>query len=234
MFFLFVLLFLPLFGNEIDSTRHFLEQVEAVSAAPSQNKTKAETELYREGINFLLTQESLPHVYMEKIKQELMLNSGMDRLRFFLALSAKEGGDESEFQRQFLKAYASYPSDYLSYRIKGGLYASLYAHVRSVREKNLVRQATFQNVSEALASEPRDREMQKLKIAFCQDEERCQTIGKIIDKVGKVPKEDVRYFVVQLVDTGEKKKAEAFLDKAREWYSGSRVINRSQNYIDKH
>jgi hypothetical protein len=222
----------------------FLEALEiAPDNSPACSLTPDEEALYQKALSVYLDHNNgSPQIISEKIyriyEPVLMQQPHLHLLAYLVASACANLGKYEEFFNLFYDSYCFYPNHYLAYKTKAILHIKLLERARTATERETQRWAIFQDLSKAIEKQPTDDSLYKMLIVFSPEEKKnyllCDSLNKIIDGNMIIPRADMSFYVQKAVDAKEYALAQRFIDKAREWYRYSRVIDSAQQYLDAH
>lgn len=158
-------------------------------------------------------------------------------LGYVMALANANLSHFEEFFTIFYRAYEQDPENYLAFKTKGILHIKLFEKARTEQEKKQERALVFSNIKQAIAKNPYDASLYKLAILFSSDEEKSamidNSINALINLNVTIARLDIPFYVQNAVDSGKIALAKAFIEKAREWYPVSRVLDAAQDYLNQ-
>ena len=124
----------------------------------------------------------------------------------------------------------------MAYRTKAILHIKLFEKARTSQEKAEQRQKILENLRLAEGVYPQDTSLYKLQITFSSDADKLKALQSSLQKIMSenmiVPRTDILFYVSEALEAKDKKLAQQFLDKAKEWYQVSRMIDTAQEMID--
>lgn len=222
---------------------HFLEALslaplEAVSPVQSQEK-----KLYDQALQIYLnnhTGQDLKAGSEEIIKKYSPFfdeHPNYYLLNFMLAAAYANLGKMDQFFERFYESYVHLPDSFMAYRIQAILHQKLFERAATPQAKQIERQQVFIFAQKASNANNADTELYKLMISMSDQEEKRtiveQTLNKIMCQNIIIPRSDIIFYVLQALDTNQKDLAQEFVNKSREWYQYSRVINEAQQAVDR-
>lgn len=141
-----------------------------------------------------------------------------------------------EFFDKFYQSYRFFPHHYMAYKIKTILHSQLFMRAQTPAGQEIHRCAILANAELAIQKNPFDTTLYKMLISFALDANKGQSIvtclNKIIDKNIIIPRADIAFYVQQAVAYKQNELAQRFLNKERQWFPQSRVIDSAQRYLD--
>jgi len=159
------------------------------------------------------------------------------QLGYVIALAKANLGRFEDFFSVFYRAYEQDPEHYLAHKTKGILHLKLFEKARTEGEKKQERALIYSNIKKAISKNPYDASLYKLAISFSSDEEKSamvdNSIQALINLNVMVARLDIPFYVQNAVDSGKIPLAKAFIQKAREWYPVSRVLDAAQDYLNQ-
>lgn len=158
-------------------------------------------------------------------------------LGYILAMGHANVGNYDRFFTQFYSSYLSAPEHFLAYKAKAALHIKLFERAGSDEQREFQRKFILDYAQKAVALQPNDTSLYRIILGFTLDKTKAETLAiylnKIIDQNIVVSRIDIPYYVEIAIAFDKIKLAQKFLDKAREWYSYSRVINVAQQHLDE-
>lgn len=221
--------------------RIFLEALE--TAKNSENfPSEEERKVYEQALKIYLEHiGSSPEETALKIRAQF--GSVMEKnphyylLGFLLAVGEANLGNYDRFFSQFFDSYTHYPQHFLVYKTKAGLHIKLFDRAKSDEEREEQRRLILKNAKEAVAIQPNDSSLYRMIVGFTDESSKCNVLttylNKIVDQNIVVSRIDIPYYVEIAIAFEQYDLAQKFLDKAKQWYKYSRVINVAQEYLDE-
>lgn len=162
---------------------------------------------------------------------------GYSELGFLVAASYANTGQFTDFFEVFYRSYIVYPEHYLAHKTKAILHVKLMEQSCSSEAREQQKQKILTELTKAAQAFPKDHSLYKMMIAFSPQKQKAILINsvlkKIVDGTMVVPRMDIGFYVEEAVKEQQFDSAQQLLDKAREWYQFSRIINGAQEYLDQ-
>lgn len=221
--------------------RLFLELLDAPAASVTPYQPSAEeSAAYDAALKIYLSHNS-PKENAEELKKNYMpvIKEHPDYLLVGFLLSAAYAnlGEFNQFFPTFYRSYQSNPDHYLAFKSKAALHIKLMERARTAEERERQQQLVLANAQAALERYPNDTGLYKLILTFTKDENRPAVVDaylrKIIDNNIVIARADIAFYVQQAVAADRIDLAQEFINKAREWYAFSKVIDAAQQYLDQ-
>ena len=218
----------------------FLLALEEKSTDKEYTLSSSEKQIYEEALKIYLDHTlGSPLKIANKILSHYSAHTKENPLLGFIvaAAYANQGKFESFFDT-FYPAYLICPDHYLAHKAKSILHIKLYERARSAKEREEQRQEIMLHLGRAIQKYPQDESLYKLQIIFASDCNKGKvleaSLNKIIDDNIIIARSDLSFYVAEAVEAKNFPLAQKFIDKARDWYQYSRVVNSAQDYLDKH
>lgn len=159
------------------------------------------------------------------------------QLAFLVGASYANGGQFSEFFDLFYHSYSAAPHHYLVYKTKAILHIKLFERASTQEAKDLQRQKILDDLTKAIEGYPQDHALYKMMVAFSPEKQKSKVLSsalkKIVDENIVVPRTDIGFYVEEAAKVQQFESAQLLLDKQREWYRYSRIINTAQEFLDQ-
>jgi tetratricopeptide (TPR) repeat protein len=209
-----------------------------------QNKDKVheDSNSYQEALKVYLQDAGLnpkeTAVIIEtKYKAIYEVNRDDYSLGYLLAVGQANLNQYDRFFDLFYLAYQRDPEHFLAYKSKAALYIKLFERARSDQERECLRIKILSHVEKAIQLEPKDASLYRMLIGLTADSSKqavlVQNLKKIVDNNIVISRIDIPYYAEMAIAFEEYDLAQDFLNKAREWYSYSRVITVAQQHLDE-
>lgn len=220
--------------------RLYLDLLDMPTSLPPYQPSAADERLYSAALKIYLSHNP-PRENAEEIKRiyEQQLKDHPDYLWLGFLLSAAYA-NLGEFDKFFLTFYLSYqrnPDHYLAYKTKAALHIKLMERARTGDERAAQQEAIVRNAIAASEHNPHDTALYKLILTFTKEENKPAIVDtylhKIIDNNIVISRSDIAFYVQQAVAADRRDLAQQFINKAREWYAFSKVIDAAQQYLDQ-
>lgn len=171
---------------------------------------------------FASTFEKNPHYY---------------QLGFLLAVGEANLGYYEQFFEHFYSSYRHDPHHFLSYKTQAALHIKLFERAKTDKEREEEREQILKYAKEAVQIQPHDSSIYRMIMGFTSESLKSEALttylNKIIDQNIVVSRIDIPYYVEIAIAFKQYDLAQKFLDKTKQWYSYSRVINVAQEYLDE-
>jgi len=197
---------------------------------------------YRHALNIYLEDAGLkPKMtaakILEKFSDRYEKHKDNYGLGFLIAIAYANLEQYDYFFETFYRAYILCPTHYLVYKTKAALHVKLFERATSESQRSEHSAYIIQYAKQALTKQPHDTTLYRLIINFtpaqCKSECLNEYINRIIDQNIVVARHDIQYYNDLAITFLKFDLAQRFLDKARMWYSYSRVINEAQEYLNQ-
>lgn len=209
-----------------------------------QNKDKVheDTSSYQEALKVYLQDAGLNPketalIIEKKYKAIYEVNKSDYSLGYLLAVGQANLNQYDRFFDLFYLAYQKDPDHFLAYKSKAALYIKLFERARSDQERDDLRLKILNHVEKAIQLEPKDASLYRMLVGLTADSSKqtvlVQNLKKIIDNNIVISRIDIPYYAEMAIAFEEYDLAQDFLNKAREWYSYSRVITVAQQHLDE-
>jgi hypothetical protein len=224
------------------SFRLFLEALEGLDKEKSCAEfTEQERVLYREALGIYLDPQLTPQEAAIKIcqqyKSHLEGNPHFYQLGYLIAVAYANLNQLELFFDQFYRSFQALPNHYLAYKTKAILHAKLLGGSLEKGEKEKHRAALIEDALAALQQNPSDSSLYKMVILSSIEAQRLFYITKFLNEIMEkniiMPRSDISFYIRESMSYGQKELAQRFLNRAKEWYAYSRVIEGAQEYIDE-
>lgn len=209
-------------------------QTEVLPCVPSREEEK----LYHEALSlYLSSQDSMENSrqVLQAYAKVVEAHSDYYHLNYLVAVSYANLGMFERFFESFFASYVHLPHDYLAYKAQAVLHTLLLGKATSEEEKAFHKKEIYRCVQSALRSEGRDASLYKMLIVYADKGEQKQKVVEalesIIEKNVVVPRGDVVFYVEKAASNGEVEAALRFLEKAKEWYAYSRVLQQAEDLL---
>lgn len=222
----------------------YLKALEASTPKPAGTPSQEEMALYDEVLAKYLeihsgsVSRAQAHEILQEYADLIDEHPDYNYFHFLMAVSYANVGDYEQFFELFYQSHLLYPDSYMSHRTKAVLYTKLAQRGKKVEERDHAKAGIFVHARKALEKYPEDVSLYKMIIDFSPEKGRAgvtmEVMEQMISQDRQIPRKDIYFFVVNAVETDQKFLAERFLDKAREWYSYSQQVEKSQRFLDRH
>jgi tetratricopeptide (TPR) repeat protein len=228
-----------------DQEKAFRTYLQALTFIPKEQELvmdSNEKELYTKALSVYLSHNSgfgakeTARKVLEEFGPIFEKNPHYDQLGFLIAAAYANLGQFEEFFYFFYRSFQNYPYSYMAYRTKAILHIKLYERANTDQEREEQRKSVYDNVLIASEQKPDDSSLYKLQIVFCDNGSRDRIVKELLQKIIAeniiVPRADILFFVTESLNSGNIDLAQQFVNRAREWYEVSRVVNGAQEMID--
>lgn len=156
----------------------------------------------------------------------------------FIISAAYANLDQFEtFFEKFYQSYRYFPKHYMAYKIKTILHSQLFMRAQTPSAQEVHRFVIIENAGLAIQQNPLDTTLYRMLISFAPEANKEKSIvaclNKIIDMNIIIPRADIAFFVQQAVAYKQNELAQRFLNKEKQWFPQSRVIDSAQRYLDE-
>lgn len=220
----------------------FLEALENVKVGEPIELSDEEASLYEAALKIYLDHAGLtPDETAQKIAAQFgqiyEKKPEFYRLGYILAVGKANLGLYDQFFDEFYKVYIHHPQHFLAFKAKAALHIKLFDRAKTDAQRQEQRKGIISNAQQAALLQPDDSSLYRMILAFTPDESKAAVLStylnKIIDQNIVVSRIDVPYYVEIAIAFDQYELAQKFLNKAREWYAYSRVINVAQGHLDE-
>jgi tetratricopeptide (TPR) repeat protein len=220
--------------NDQEEVKAFKIFLEALNDTDIQIKNlPKETENYREALKIYLSEgghnlKDNAKIIIDHYQDKIALDDFDSNLGYLLAASYANNGQYNLFFDLFYKSYELNPSQFLSFKSKAILNIKLFERAESDEQRAVYRNEIISNVNSAINQEPNDTSLYRMSLAFTPDDKKPELLSlylnKIIDSNIVINRRDIPYYVEMCIAFDQVDLARKFVNKAKEWYSFSRVI----------
>lgn len=224
--------------------RAFITLLHEVPVKQAPSMSEEEKKLYEPALALYLKAQGSKEAkqLMGKIKQENEEQANKHPefagINFLVALADANQEKWDLFFPRFYAAYVQAPKSYLAVRTEAVLQIKIFERARMPAEKKEAKEQVFLLAEEASRLNPQDTSLYKMRIQFAIDGDKKrvfnQVIHEIIQKNIMISRSDIPFYVAQAIDLEQKQAAYQFLNKAREWYDQSQVIERAEQFVKDH
>ena len=225
----------------------FIEYLEALDITEKQLASnlsaalsKKEKEYYEDALKLYLGHSSgQAKETSQKILEEYQAisneNQHFHHLNYLICAALANLGRFDQFFEKFYLSFLHDPHSYMAYRTKAVLHIKLFEKARTEVEKEKQREAIFVNIQKASRLNPEDSSAYKLMIVFSKEEEKAEivkiSLQKIVSESILIPRADLLFYVNAAVTTKQRDLARKFIDKAKEWYKQSRLVDHAEELL---
>ncbi len=227
---------------QAEAFQAFLLSLDLAQRKSSPPVSDAEQKVYNQALKLYLDHSSLQAhetaIQIKKLCDPIFVEHPDYYLIGFLIASAEANlGHFQEFFNLFYQSYQFHPDHYLAYKTKAILHIKLFERAREDSERDSQREKIFQNTLKAIEKNPQDETLYKLMIVYAKEKDKGAAVSLYLNKIIYnniiIPRADVAFYVQQAVMENEFALAQRFIDKAKEWYQYSKVINSAQQFLDQ-
>jgi hypothetical protein len=224
--------------------KNFLNALHYTSAAPSPALSEDEQKLYEQGLKIYLdhllsgSPKEMARQLLGVGKATMEAHPDYYLLNLLLSTAYANLGQFEEFFNAFYRSYPYYSNHYLTYKTQAILHIKLFEREASLKSKDEQRQLVYEYITKAMEQNPQDISLYKIGLSFTLAGEQKSVLktylNQIIEKNIVIPRHDVAAFVQQAIEFNELDLAQKIVDKSREWYQYSRVIDEVQHSLNQH
>lgn len=220
----------------------FLEALALLDKKETAPLSNEENKVYQAALKVYLDKAGLtPHETAEKILNDFGSvydqNRSYHHLGYFIALSYANLGQYDRFFEEFYKSYVEDPQHFLAFKAKAALHIKLFERAKVDSEREEQRQWIVKYAEQAVALQPQDSSLYRMILGFTPDSSKGVVLraylNKIIDQNIVIARIDIPYYVEIAIAFQDYDLGQAFLNKAKEWYAYSRVIDVAQQHLDE-
>ena len=220
----------------------FLKALDLTKEETTPSVSEAERELYEEALKIYLEHPSAnARIGAEKILKDFgdqqATHSDYYLLGFIISAAYANLNQFETFFEKFYQSYRYFSKHYMAYKIKTILHSQLFMRAQTPPAQEIHRLAIIENAGLAIQQNPYDTTLYRMLISFAPEANKEQSIeaclNKIIDMNIIIPRADIAFFVQQAVAHKQSELAQRFLNKEKQWFPQSRVIDSAQQYLDE-
>jgi tetratricopeptide (TPR) repeat protein len=220
----------------------FLEALDECPQEKYEGMTAEENTVYDLALKIYLQDAGLnPIETAVKIQDQFAStyknNPHFHQLGYLLSVSNANTGDYTQFFKYFFNSYKYLPNHFLAYKSKAALHIKLFERALGDEQREKERQEIQNNVQKAIELEPHDTSLYRMALGFAPENLKpgmlSNLLKKIIDKNIVIQRIDIPYYVEMAIAFEKYDEAQSFINKAKEWYSYSRVIVVAQQRLDE-
>ncbi len=220
----------------------YLEAIDAMPTSPGHQPSPEEVTVYESALKvYLDPEDSSPADVAKNVKRQfataLAEHPDYYLLGFLFAAADANLGQYAQFFDLFARSYPHYPDHYLVYKTKAILQIKLFERARTPQEREVHQKKIEELLAKAIERNPNDKSLYKVIIGFSCDQDKPKIVTEYLNRIIAsnmiVPRGDIPFFVQSAVEVKEFELAQHFLNKAREWYPVSRVLDTAQHYLDR-
>lgn len=164
-------------------------------------------------------------------------NPQFHHLGYILAVSYANLGHYDQFFQEFYKSYLNDPDHFLAFKTKATLHVKLFERAKTEAQREEQRTFILYNAQRAVELQPQDSSLYRMILAFTPEESKAKVLStylnKIIENSIVVPRIDILYYIEIAIAFEQYDLAQTFLNKAKDWYTYSRVIKLAQQHLDE-
>jgi tetratricopeptide (TPR) repeat protein len=220
----------------------FLEAIDFAIIQPTTPPKEEETKVFQEALSLYLDHQSLSASEIAQKIKEKYSSTFSDQpdyhlLGYILSLAYANLGLYPEFFQTFYNSYRYDPNHYLAYKTRAILHIKLFERAPIGLAREQQRQNIYSNVKKAIDRYPNDGTLYRILVAFAPSEKKREAVTCalkiIIDKNIVISRTDILFFIEESAKQGEVELAQQFLNKVKEWYPFSRIVNAAQQQLDR-
>lgn len=228
--------------NQEAAFEAFIESLD-LATVPKDRVAFQPDELYKDALAIYLEgnidhPQSSAKKLIEEFAPKFKALNKPSPLGYLIAIAYANLNRYAEFFDLFYETYLSYPDNFLAYKTKAVLHLKLMDRRRTEAEKNKERQAVLRNLEAALAIEPQDTTLYRFLISFSLPQNRAEQVRRCLNKILNdnilIPRSEIMFYVEACVESKENALAQRFIDRARQWYQTSRLLNAAQDFLNAH
>jgi|GEM_PF-1744511 len=225
--------------DDVKAFSSYLKALEAVQEEPSV-VTEEEKTVFEEGLALYLS-SSFATPRDEAIELAKRFGPIVDehpdwRLVNFLVASAHANlGMFDDFFERFFTSYKSFPNHFLAHKIKGMLHIKIAERLSDESERERERMQATACFKKAVLANDQDFSLYKMIVALSGDKRAAlvSTLENFIAKDVAIPRRDIYFYVEQALAVDEGPLAQAFVEKAVQWYPVSRSVEAAKELLGK-
>lgn len=228
--------------DDVAAFSRYVDALDAVIPGEEPEISAAEKEQYDEALSLYLDPSfSSPREMAMKLREKYasVMTDHPDyrMLNFFITTVYANLGMFDQFFDQFFNSYKAHPNCYLAQKIKGVVHIKLFERLNDATARNQQRQQALRHFQRAQELNPHDPNLSKLLIGFSDPNDRTaaikQQLTHLIQTNVRVPRTDIHYYVQEAIRAELYELAKQFLERAKEWYQFSRVIESAEKLLDR-
>ncbi|MBS4165017.1 Uncharacterized protein NEOC65_000063 [Neochlamydia sp. AcF65] len=224
------------------SFKVFLEALKEIPATETVNILAEEKIIYAQALKIYLEDAGYDSgktaaKLISQFEPLFEKNPNFYHLSYLLAMSKANLGLYDQFFELFYHAYLHDPHHFLAYKAKAALYVKLFERAKTEEERQAARLQILSHARKAVDIEPYDTSLYRMIIGFTQKDAKPQALStylnRIIEQNVVLSRIDIPYYVEIALAFHQYDLAQRLLDKAKQWYAFSRVINLAQKLLDE-
>lgn len=220
----------------------FLEALEHETPKEAYKISDEENKIYGKALKIYLDHAGLtPNETAQKIALQFgpvyEKNPDFHSLGYLLAVGHANLGQYDPFFDAFYKSYISNPKHFLAFKTKAALHIKLFERAATDAHRQEHRRQILRYAQQAVALQPNDSSIYRMILGFTEEKSKgavlSSYLNKIIDQNILIPRIDIPYYAEIAIAFEQYDLAQKFLNKAKDWYAYSRVINVAQMHLDE-
>lgn len=224
------------------SFKAFLESLKEVPAVEAVNISPDEKLIYEQALKIYLEDagydsDKTATKIISQFEPFFTKNPNFYHLSYLLAMSKANLGLYEQFFELFYNAYLHDPQHFLAYKAKAALYIKLFERAKTEEERQAARLQILSHARKAVAIEPYDTSLYRIILGFTQKDAKGQVLSTYLNSILEqnvvLSRIDIPYYVEIALAFHQYDLAQRLLDKAKQWYAFSRVINLAQKLLDE-
>lgn len=228
-----------LYLKDQDQERAFEVFLKALDDIPPKSIEKLhEIPEYREALQLYLEQKGSPHETSKLILSKYLDIANANphsSIGYLIAIAYANLQKYHEFFDQFYETFQNNIDHFLADKTKAILHIKLLERRRTEEGRSEERKEVLKYFETASKKAPADTTLYRLIIVFSPPDEKrkrlVENMNRIIDGDVKIPRNDLLFYVQESVDQEELEMAQKFVDRAKQWYPQSKIVDSAQNLI---
>lgn len=218
----------------------FLEALnDAVPVGSTHQVSENELQAYEQALQFYLSQSDSPQENAKRLIADFgsIADAHPDyHLLGYIIAAAEANLDQfPRFFERFYQSYLVFPEHYMAYKAMAVLHIKLFNRGRTPSERELQRQKILESAITASTMYPQDHTLYKIILSFTprdkQGKALTDLLNKIIDENIMIPRSDIAIYVDQAIEFKQTELAQKLVNKGREWYCYSRIVEEAQQRL---
>lgn len=221
----------------------FLDSISGLILNPTLSMEAGEKSYYDQGLELYLNEnpsispKETAYKLVDLLEPIAMQHPQYHSVKLLLCTAYANEGRFDKFFQLFFEVYPHTSNHYLSHKILAILHVKLFEKGKTPSDREYHRQQALVHTKEAINLFPKDITLYKIAIILSNRDEKKQVVNdcliKIINNNIIIPRHEIAFFVQEAIDSFQLDLAQKFVDKCREWYQYSRVINEIQELISR-
>lgn len=228
--------------DDITAFTSFIEAIETIKLSNQPLISKEEQALCDEASKLYLDTSGMqPREIAAKLKLQYTQiandHPNYYMLNFYVAIACANLGFFDEFFERFYRSYKALPDCYMAIKTRGVLHLKLFERLTDPVARDKQKELALRCLTIASEKNPADSSLYKMLVLFSAPEQKNSALihgmESIIEHSVVVSRTDVSFFVEEAVRLEQYELARRFIEKAKEWYPYSRVINAAEEILKK-